>query len=62
MNTYSSSISVLLGNDDGSFQEQVIYTVGLLPRAAAIGTFRDQTKLHLAVINTFESSLVNTCP
>ncbi len=39
-------------NGDGTFQNQIKYSVGLLSTWAAVGAFRDHTKLDLVVIYT----------
>jgi hypothetical protein len=44
-----SSVSVLLGNGDGSFQTNVEYTVGIFPVGVGIGDFNGDGKLDLAV-------------
>jgi FG-GAP-like repeat len=50
-NTSSDTISVLLGNGDGTFQPQVTYAVGNGPRAIAGGDFNGDGRLDLAVAN-----------
>ena len=45
------SVSVLLGNGDGTFQPHVDYNVGLDPLGVAVGDFRGIGKLDLAVAN-----------
>jgi hypothetical protein len=48
----ASSISVLLGNGDGSFRGAVNYPVSTNPRYLAVGRFRgSQSPLDLAVVN-----------
>jgi hypothetical protein len=45
------TVSVLLGNGDGSFQANVDYGVGLLPLAAAVADLRGNGNLDLIVAN-----------
>ena len=46
---WSGSVSVLLGNGDGTFQPQVTYSVGPYPDAIVAGDFTDNGHLDLAV-------------
>ena len=47
------SVSVLLGNGDGSFQPAHVYTSGgIQPNFVAVGDFNNDKKLDLAVANT----------
>ncbi len=50
-NVNSNSVSVLLGNGDGTFQTHVDYTVGTGPASVAVGDFNGDGKLDLAVAN-----------
>jgi len=45
----NSGVSVLLGNGDGSFQAAVNYAVGNFPSSVAVGDFRHNGTLDLAV-------------
>ena len=45
------TVSVLLGNGDGTFQPQVTYAVGLFPVAIVAGDFTGNGHLDLAVAN-----------
>jgi hypothetical protein len=49
------SVSVLLGQGDGSFQAPVNYAVGPSPRAVAVGDFNGDGSLDLVVANFGES-------
>jgi hypothetical protein len=46
-----STVSVLLGNGDGTFQRQVTYAVGSFPDAIVAGDFRGDGRTDLAVAN-----------
>jgi hypothetical protein len=50
-NQASGTVSVLLGNGDGSFQKAVSYAAGLHPVAVVLGHFHDPHVLDLAVAN-----------
>jgi hypothetical protein len=45
------SVSILLGNGDGSFQPQVLYKVGAGPTSVAVGDFNGDGKPDLVVTN-----------
>jgi hypothetical protein len=47
----AGSVSVLLGNGDGSFQDAQSYAVGFLPCAVAVGDFNGDGRLDLAIAN-----------
>jgi len=51
------TVSVLLGNGDGTFQSHVEYSVGLLPTSVAAADFRNVGKLDLAVVNSGSATL-----
>jgi uncharacterized repeat protein (TIGR01451 family) len=48
-NTGSSTVSILLGNGDGTFQPAMNFTAGNNPTTVAIGDFNGDRKLDLAV-------------
>ena len=50
-NTDGDTVSVLLGNGDGTFQPQVTYAVGSGPDAIVAGDFTGDGRLDLAVAN-----------
>jgi hypothetical protein len=54
---YIGTVSVLLGNGDGTFRPAVQYVAGLGPWAVAVGDFNDDGKLDLAV-TSFDFSTV----
>ena len=47
-----NDVSVLLGNGDGTFQDQVTYAVGTEPDAIVAGDFNGDGRTDLAVANT----------
>jgi hypothetical protein len=51
------TVSVLLGNGDGTFQPHVDYGAGLMPGSVAVGDFRGNGKLDLAASNAGSSSV-----
>jgi hypothetical protein len=57
-NCLPGTVSVLLGNGDGTFQAHVDYAVGLQPSGVALGSFRNNGKLDLAVSN-YQSNTVS---
>jgi hypothetical protein len=48
---YNGTVSVLLGNGDGTFQTQKNYAVGWPPSSIAVGDFNGDAKPDLAVAN-----------
>ena len=52
-----NTVSVLLGNGDGTFQAQVTYAVGNGPRPLAVGDFNGDGKLDLAVGNNTDNTV-----
>src|ERR1039457_5744228 len=53
------TVSVLLGNGDGTFQAPRTYGVGASPYGAAVGDFNGDGKLDLAVTNYGSSGSVS---
>jgi hypothetical protein len=51
VNAADGTISVLLGNGDGTFQPQAVYTVGTMPVGIVTGDFNGDGKIDLAVTN-----------
>ena len=49
--TFHSSVGVLLGNGEGTFQPYVEYETGGLPTSVAVGDFNGDRKLDLVVSN-----------
>jgi FG-GAP-like repeat/Abnormal spindle-like microcephaly-assoc'd, ASPM-SPD-2-Hydin len=56
-NYYSNTVSILLGNSDGTFQPQVDYSTGSGPDSVAVGDFNADGKLDLAVRNNEASTV-----
>jgi hypothetical protein len=50
-NDLDNTVSILLGNGNGSFQPQVTYATGLGPEGIAVGDFNRDGKLDLAIAN-----------
>ena len=50
-NGNADTVSVLLGNGDGTFQPQVTYAVGIEPDAIVAGDFTGDGRTDLAVAN-----------
>ncbi len=55
--TYDNTVSVLLGNGDGTFQPQVAYTVGLYPKDIVAGDFNGDGRTDLAVANAYDNTV-----
>ncbi len=53
----TSSVSILLGNGDGTFQKQVTYAVGDYPSAIVAGDFTGDGRTDLAVANEFDNTV-----
>jgi hypothetical protein len=60
-NQGSSTVSVLLGNGDGTFQARTDYAVGTTPVAVAVGDFNGDGKLDIVAAN-FGSKTVSVLP
>ena len=54
---YYGTVSVLLGNGDGTFQPQVTYAVGAEPDAIVAGDFTGDGRTDLAVANLDDSTV-----
>ena len=50
-NTYSTTVSVLLGRNDGTFPRTPTYRVGLNPESVVVGDFNRDGNQDLAVAN-----------
>src|SRR5438309_9763092 len=57
-NYNDNTISVLLGNGDGTFQPARTFGVGINPQSVAVGDFNGDGRLDLAVANGSEESRV----
>jgi hypothetical protein len=53
----SNTVSILLGNGDGTFQAHVDYPTGQAPTSLAIGDFNGDGKLDLAVTNQDDNTV-----
>ncbi len=51
------TVSVLLGNGDGTFQNQVTYNVGIAPEAIVAGDFTGDGRTDLAVVNNSDNTV-----
>ncbi len=51
-NSTSNTISVLLGNGDGTFKAKVDYPTGATPEGVTVGDFNNDGKLDVAVTNS----------
>jgi hypothetical protein len=51
------SVSILLGNGDGTFQPQVTYATATIPGGVAVGDFNSDGFLDLAVANTNSNTI-----
>src|SRR5208282_5667077 len=54
---YGSTVSILLGNGDGTFQSHVDYSVGSNPTGIASGDFNGDGKLDLVAVNNSSNSV-----
>lgn len=52
-----STVSVLVGNGEGTFQPAVAYVVGNHPSAVAVGDFNGDGNLDLAVASSFDGTV-----
>ncbi len=59
LNFSDNTVSVLLGNGDGTFQPQVTYAVGTFPDSIVAGDFSGDGHLDLAVLNEGDNGLAN---
>jgi hypothetical protein len=53
----AGTVSILLGNGDGSFQPHIDYATGKNPSALAAGDFNGDGKLDLAIVNSQDGSV-----
>ncbi len=64
-NYNGGSISVLLGNGDGTFQNQIKYLADIYGTVIVVGSFRNHARLDLAVVCNNHNNvriLFNSCP
>ena len=57
-NTFYGSVSVLLGNGDGTFQTAKSYTAGVAPYGIAVGALRNSGNLDILVTDRNDGSLL----
>ena len=53
----SGDVSVLLGNGDGTFRDQVRYAAGTMPIALVAGDFNGDGRIDLAVANSYSNDV-----
>lgn len=58
VNSYTGSISVMLGNGDGTFRPAVNYASGNNPTSAVLGDFNNDGKLDVAVATSYGAFLL----
>ena len=56
-NNGSNTVSVLLGNGDGTFQPKVDYETGTYPTSVAVGDFNGDGRADLAVANSVSNNV-----
>ena len=57
VNSGDNTVSILLGNGDGTFKTQTTYATGIQPVSVAVGDFDNSGHLSLAVVNACGTSL-----
>ena len=55
-NCLAATVSILLGNGDGTFQTRIDYAVGTLPSSVVAADFNGDTKLDLVVTNALDGT------
>jgi hypothetical protein len=57
VNSTSNTVSILLGNGDGTFQTQVTYATGTTPQGIAVGVFTSSGFQDLAITNSASNTV-----
>ncbi|HXM42667.1 MAG TPA: VCBS repeat-containing protein [Bryobacteraceae bacterium] len=57
INYQGNTVSILVGNGDGTFKPQVQYVTGSYPVAVAVGDFNGDGKLDLATTDSFSNTV-----
>jgi hypothetical protein len=57
VNATADTVSILLGNGDGTFQAKVDYATGNAPQGVAVGDFNGDGKLDLAITDSASSTV-----
>lgn len=56
-NSFSNSVSVLLGNGDGTFQKQAQFATGNLPNGLTVGDLNNDGRLDIVTQDSLDSSI-----
>ncbi|MBW2184750.1 MAG: VCBS repeat-containing protein, partial [Deltaproteobacteria bacterium] len=56
-NSYDDSVSILLGNDDGTFQAAINCNTGMAPEEVVASDFNGDDKVDLAIANSFDDTI-----
>lgn len=56
-NAFFDDMSILLGNGDGTFQQEIFFPTGVVPVGLAQGYYNDDTHLDIAVVNVGDETV-----